>query len=68
MTESSWTAWCPVHKMWIGPAAPKDEFREKTTVHRIGGKRICGCPDEKLDIRSTFDPPPAYAEADPHGR
>lgn len=68
MTESSWTAWCPVHKIWIGPAMPKGGFFKKNAVHRVGGQGVCDCPDDELEIRSTFDPPPAYAEVAPQHR
>lgn len=47
---------------------PKGGFFKKNSVHRVGGQGVCDCPDDELEIRSTFDPPPAYAEVAPQHR
>jgi len=63
MTESNWTAWCKIHKCWVGPAAPATDWH-KLHVHRPDTvPKKCDCPDETLDIRGTFEADPDYIQS-----
>lgn len=56
MTESTWHAWCPVHKIMVGLAP--DPSNPSSRVHRFSEvSMLCACPDDKLEIRRYDEPP-----------